>query len=241
MIKNLARGPVDLFNGVAVGTVFGFALEVLGRSDGDVREIVSEVEEERFALMLVDVLDRLLRVIRRDVIPALHGFHNDLLIAHDRAAHRRVLHQDGEAIEARGAVEVVEALGIRHGRRIEASGAFAVVAEVPFADDPRRITRRFQHLRHRDLLRMRHGVELFHITRFSDANRIRSRHQRRPRHPTNRLRVETRQPQTFRSHPVEVGCLDFGRAKATQIVVALIIREDEDDARLGRRRTDGHQ
>ena len=84
LVEDLSGRPVDLFDGVTVGTVFGFALEVLRRSDGNVRHIVSEVEKEGLVPVLFDIVNRLLRVVGGDVVPALDPLYHNLIVSEKR-------------------------------------------------------------------------------------------------------------------------------------------------------------
>ena len=143
LVEDLAGGPIDLLDCVAVGAVFGFAFEVFGCSDGDVREVVGEVEEEGLVFIFLDVVDRFGGVVGRDLVPALDRFDDDFLIAENWAAHFGVFDVDGEAIELRGAVEVVEALSVWHGFGGESAGAFSFCREVPFPDDAGGVARGF--------------------------------------------------------------------------------------------------
>ena len=57
-VENLADGPVDLHDYVAIHTLFGFARELVGDEQRDVGHAVRDVEEEGFILVLVDEGDR---------------------------------------------------------------------------------------------------------------------------------------------------------------------------------------
>ena len=87
---------------------------------------------------------------------------------------------------------VAEALGIGHGCRADIPRyTFPIETQVPLSDYAGRVARPFEDFRYCRFFGMRHGMQTLDVTRFSDANRIRSRHQRRPRNAANGLRVET--------------------------------------------------
>ena len=191
-LEDLAGGPVDLLDRIAVGTASRFAFEGRRGTERDVRHVVSEVEKERFFPVSGDVGDGFAGVIGGDIVPRLDGLHDHLAVTENRAAKRTVGHRHDSAIIQRRAVEVIEALGVGHRGAIEtARRGFVRVAEVPLANDPGGIAGGFEDLGHREFLRMRHRVQAFQISGFADADRIGAGHQRGARDPADRLRVKS--------------------------------------------------
>ncbi len=61
-VHDLADGPIDFFNDIAVKAAPGFAAEFVAHVKRDVGHVVSEVEEERAVFVRVDEFDRVLGV-----------------------------------------------------------------------------------------------------------------------------------------------------------------------------------
>ena len=70
--EDLPGGPIDLFNGIAVGTVCGAVFELGGRSEGNVRHVVGEVEEEGFVFVFLEVGEGFTGVVGGDGVPVFH-------------------------------------------------------------------------------------------------------------------------------------------------------------------------
>ena len=212
--------------------------------DGRVHGGVREVEEERLRRVLgawflvlrclgaadelhglvgVDFLDAILvRLIEQ----ALH-----LLIAHERhdaaTVHARRFEH---VIGIRDAEVVIKALLRRQKRRL--------VAEVPFADALRGIAQRPQAIRDGVLLRMQPVFAAGRIhAGHGNACAIAPGHELRPRYAAHWRGVERRELQALPRHAVEVRRLLLHRAKRSDVAVAEVINEVDDDVRRRSGRT----
>ena len=114
-----------------------------------------------------------------------------------------------------------------------------LIAQVPLAEHTGPIASRFQHLGDRDLVRIHPLLvrreqdgkirPIGHI----DSLRIAARHQRRSGRRTKRRgHIEAGQPGALGRHLVNTRCADMRPAKATQIRIALVVREDDHEVGL---------
>ena len=61
-VHDLADGPIDLLDDVAVEAALGFAAKFITHMQRHVRHVVGEVEEERAVFVVLDELDGVFRV-----------------------------------------------------------------------------------------------------------------------------------------------------------------------------------
>lgn len=85
-VDDLPHGPVDFGDDIAVGALLGFALELVGSKEGDVRHWVREIEEEGSTSILVDKVDCALGETRCEVALFFRGyfFVDDFLVLDQR-------------------------------------------------------------------------------------------------------------------------------------------------------------
>lgn len=94
---------------------------------------MGEIQKERLVLLLFDPADGFACVASCDVVPALYRFNHNVLIAANWYSQFCVVDPNGESVELGRAVEVIEALSIRHGGWISAGWqVFAILGQVPF-------------------------------------------------------------------------------------------------------------
>lgn len=135
---DLADGPVDFFDDVAVDAASGVVFEFFGAEEWDVGEAVGEVEEEGLVLVLFDKLDGFFGEAFGDG-GLVGGAFDDFFVAHEWDV--VVFGLGAEAVEAFVAwcvAEAVHVVGVGDAVvGVEAVGGGEVwfeVAEVPFAD-----------------------------------------------------------------------------------------------------------
>ena len=100
---------------------------------------------------------------------------------------------------------------------------------MPLAEEGGSVTSAFEHFGHREFLRMRHRVEAFQISGFADADGIGAGHQRGTGNAADGLRVKSLEHQPARRHAIQVRGFDRLGAEASEVLVALVIGEDDDD------------
>ena len=229
-LEDLAGGPVDLLDRIAVGAAGRFTFEGRRGTERDVRHIVCEIEKERFFPVSGDVGDGFAGVVGGDVVPILDRFHDHLAVAEDRTAKRNAGNFDTRAVIPRGAIEEIKALSLRHrGNLVAARPGFVRIAEMPLANDTGGVSGGFEHLGHREFLRMRHRVQAFQISGFADADGIGAGHQRGARDSADRLRVKSLEHQPARRHAIQVRGFDRLGAETAEVLVALVVGEDDND------------
>ena len=104
------------------------------------------------------------------------------------------------------------------------------IAEMPLAENARRVARGFQHLRDRRGLQ-RHALAFENRVRDAVAKLVPARHQRRARRRARRADVEIREAHGLRVKAINVRRFDERVAVTGEIAVALIIGHHEHDVR----------
>ena len=113
------------------------------------------------------------------------------------------------------------------------------MAEVPLADDGRRVAGLLQGLRQRALLQRQAVLRPRpdHADLQPVPHRIAARHQGGPRRGADRLHVELLEPRARRRELVEVRRLDLLAAVEADVGIAQVVGQDEDDVRFALLRT----
>ena len=107
----------------------------------------------------------------------------------------------------------------------------AATGKVPLPYKAADIVPRREHFGDRQLAGMQHRVSPFGVAWLANANRIAAREQRRSRGPADVLRVEVRQSNALGGHPVDIGRANVAVAVASEIAIAEIVSEDDDEVR----------
>jgi len=227
--ENLADRPIDLHDDVTIKPARGFAFELVAHVQRDVRHVVRDVEKERTILVVLDELDRALRVpgCEMRLVFGGHVRVGDLLAFDQRQ--RRVSAGFGggmvwpHIVRVRQSEVIVEAVARRQELRM--------MAQVPFAVNRGRVTAPLQHLGEREFVRVNSNLRCRpQRAKNSDAIRIASGQQRRARGGTYRLRdTETREPHSFGGHAIEIRRLNSLRAIDTDVGIAHVVSVDEDE------------
>ena len=189
---------------------------------GNVRERVGQIQEERPGPVAPDEADGLLGVSFGQRL--LNGRPlDDLFVAHQR--HGESLVSLAVHVVAVGKPEVrVEA--VPRGQELR------LIAQVPLADAPGRVTPLFQNLRNRRLSVADAGVRV----RVEDVGqphpgRIAPGHDSRPRRSADRRRVEAGKLHPLGGHAVEARGSDERRAVAPHVLIPLIVGQNHNEVR----------
>ena len=254
--ENLSGGPIEFLDAVAIETDLALAFELRRGVDRDVRHAVGEIDEEGLLLVGRDELDRFFRVAFRECV-LIDWIFDDFGVAHERDevfllvcfdalsgdpfAQGNIIGQrlgrvEGHVVAVGDAVVGVEALA----RREE----LFVVTEVPLADAGGRVALRFEELGDGDLsrvesasiLREKHA-KVTHPTRVATSQEGRTR-----RGADRGAGIEVREAHPFLRHLVDVGRFDFRGSETAEVLVALVVRHDDDDVGRGgrERQRSGH-
>ena len=242
-VEDPSGAPVELLDDVAVHAGVARVDELGGAGQRDVRQVVSQVKEERLALVRFDETHRFLGVApgQRSMI--------DRLFDHRLAAHQRHVPILRFGLVVGGGVPAAIA-GHRHlhvvrvGQpepRVEAlphRQELGQVAEMPLADHPRGVALRLQQLGDRDLvgrqtsggIGAKHPRSIGAVTAVhAVAHRQPAGEERRPARRTHRLDVERRPFLALGRHPVEPRRLDHRRAEGAEVAVAEVVGKNDDD------------
>ena len=106
--------------------------------------------------------------------------------------------------------------------------------QMPFTDNPGRITRLLEQFGDRDFILVQNGMDLLDVASLCDSHRIATGHQCRPRWPTNRLSVEARELHTLPRHRIKPRSADVGRSETADVLVTLVVGENDDEIGLPR-------
>ena len=160
----------------------------------------------------------------------------DFVVPHQFGLPALRLDLASRAVVRRSAEEVVETLVVRHQFGTVGSGSRAALVpaaagEVPLADQAADIIPCGKDLGDSQLVGMQHGVRALGVAGLADANRIAAREQRRSGGPADVLRIEVRQSNAFGGHAVDVGRSGVAVAVASEIAIAEIVGEDDDEIR----------
>ena len=119
--------------------------------------------------------------------------------------------------------ELIKAVFVRHGR--------AGVTQSPGANQARAIALALEQRGHRDRVGREHLIEVrMQVTRLQSGQERRAR-----RGVLRTARVETGETDAFLRQPVQIRRFDLGLAVTTEVTVAEVVRENQDDARTARR------
>ena len=210
---------IKFLDGIAVETGGGFSGEGRRRGDPRVRHRVGEVNEERAILAPADKRDR------RVGVALCQGGHVGVVFLDLGAAQQ--IHR---GVVARGRAEkLVEALMCREQVQLIRGGFLGMPGEIPLAEGSGGVAARLQDFGDGDFLRVKPRVMLDHVLSFGHAERIASRHQRGARGTTHRLRVETGEAHPLGREAIQVRRADALPSIGTQVAVAEIVGQDDDD------------
>ena len=242
---DLPHRPVHLLDRVPVQAGGRLARE-LGRGvQRDVRHRVRQVDKERPVLVGRDEADRLLGVPPGQRV-LIDGELDDPCPAKQRRSGPAVVRRQLPKLLLGEPVSPEDVGGELHGRvgahvvgirdaeigveTLVGRQELLLVTQVPLADAGGGVAACLEQLGDGHLA----GVQPDLVPRkqhpeAADAFRVTAGHQCRPAgRADRRRRVEVGESHPLPSHPVDVWCLDVGRAKDTQVLVALVVGKDQD-------------